>query len=86
MSLGLLMAVGALFLAEPPAVKPDDVVVIGSKPNPADVICEKVTLVGSRIATKRVCATRSQWAERRQAERDYIEAIIRSSLLVNDNH
>ena len=54
------------FAAEPtPAPKK------GKDPN--ERICETQGVVGSRLATRRVCATRAEWAERRQRERDIID-------------
>ena len=49
------------FAAEPtPAPKK------GKDPN--ERICETQGVVGSRLATRRVCATRAEWAERRPGE------------------
>ena len=45
-----------------------------SKPkDPDEKICEDITMVGSRLAVKRICATRSEWAERRRDERMTID-------------
>jgi hypothetical protein len=38
-----------------------------------EMICEKVEVLGSRLQTKRVCMTRSQWAERRLEDRMDLE-------------
>jgi predicted ATPase len=43
--------------------------------DPNRVICEKQTLVGSRLATKRVCKTRTQWADERLQERQEVERV-----------
>ena len=40
-----------------------------SKYDPAEIVCEKITVIGSRLAVKRVCATRAEWAERRRLDR-----------------
>ena len=37
------------------------------------VICEKQEVLGSRLAVRRVCMTRAQWAEQRRAERDLVQ-------------
>ena len=37
--------------------------------DPNEKVCESVKTVGSRLATKRVCATRAEWVERRKSER-----------------
>lgn len=43
--------------------------------DPDKVICEKQTVVGSRLATKRVCKTRAQWADERLQERQEVERV-----------
>ena len=41
--------------------------------DPNQVICEKQEVLGSRLAVRRVCMTRAQWAEQRRAERDLVQ-------------
>ena len=43
--------------------------------NPNEVVCEKHEVTGSRIATKRVCMTRAQWAEQKHEDRMEIEKV-----------
>ncbi len=43
------------------------------KPDPNEVICEKVKEMGSRLSIKKVCMTRAQWAERRLTDRQDLE-------------
>jgi hypothetical protein len=38
-----------------------------------------VTQVGSRLATKRICATRAEWAEKRKQDRDVVDDAQRSA-------
>jgi hypothetical protein len=38
------------------------------------IVCEKVTELGSRLSTKRVCMSRAEWAERRRQDRITTEA------------
>ena len=45
--------------------------------DPNEKICESVTQMGSRIAKKRVCATRAEWAQRRLQDRQDAEYIQR---------
>jgi hypothetical protein len=55
--------------ADPQSAKP-------ATPNgydPDERICEKVTVTGSRLATHKVCATRSEWERRRLEERQLID-------------
>jgi len=46
-----------------------------SKPaaDPNERICEKQTMLGSRLTTRRVCGTRAEWEEKRRLDRDAIE-------------
>jgi predicted secreted protein len=39
-----------------------------------EIVCEKQEVLGSRLAVRRVCQTRAQWAEQRRAERDLVHA------------
>ena len=41
--------------------------------DPNEVVCEKQEVLGSRVASKKVCMTRSEWAERRRLERQEID-------------
>lgn len=42
-------------------------------PDPNEVVCEKQHEIGSRIVTKRVCMTRSEWDEQRRLDRQDID-------------
>ena len=46
-----------------------------SKPtkDPDEWICEKQTIVGTRLATRRVCATRAEWDEKRRLDKEAID-------------
>ena len=46
--------------------------------NPNERVCENIKLVGSRLAVKRVCATRAEWEERRRLDREAVDAAQRS--------
>ncbi len=43
--------------------------------DPNERICENVTIIGSRLAVKRVCATRAEWAEKKRQDREFTEQI-----------
>ena len=43
--------------------------------DPNEVVCEKQEVVGSRLATKRVCMTRSQWADQKGQDRQEIDRV-----------
>jgi len=51
-----------------------------SKPakDPNARICEDLSMVGSRLAVRRVCATRAEWEEKRRLDRDAIDQAQRS--------
>lgn len=37
--------------------------------DPNEVVCEKIEVVGSRLSVKKVCMTRSEWAEQKRQDR-----------------
>lgn len=37
--------------------------------DPNQIVCEKIEVAGSRLATKRVCMTRAEWAEQQRQDR-----------------
>jgi hypothetical protein len=41
--------------------------------DPNEKVCEDITPVGSRLATKRFCATRSEWEEKKRQDREATE-------------
>ncbi len=43
--------------------------------DPNEVVCEKQEVVGSRLATQKVCMTRAQWADLRKQDREAIERV-----------
>ena len=46
---------------------------VGSRYDPNEVICEKQAVLGSRLAHRKVCMTRSQWEDARRQDRSDIE-------------
>lgn len=44
-------------------------------PDQNETVCEKVEVIGSRLATDRVCMTRAQWAEQKRLNRQEIERV-----------
>lgn len=42
--------------------------------DPNEKVCENMTAIGSRLAKKRVCATRAEWEERRRLDREAVES------------
>ena len=59
-----LSIVSAALAEEPKSAKPRD---------PNEKVCEKVTIVGSRLATRKVCATRAEWEDYRRQDRDALD-------------
>jgi hypothetical protein len=41
--------------------------------DPNEKVCETIKPLGSRLATKRICATRAEWAEQRKQDREETE-------------
>ena len=41
--------------------------------DPNRMVCEKQEVVGSRLATKRVCMTAGEWEQKRREERQMID-------------
>lgn len=44
-------------------------------PDPNEVICERQEEVGSRLSAKRICMTRSQWADQKTQDRQQLEKV-----------
>ncbi len=47
--------------------------------DPNERVCEKIIVTGSRLASKKVCMTRAQWAERQRDDRDAVERAQRAA-------
>lgn len=43
--------------------------------DPNKIICEKQEVLGSRLAVRRVCMTRAQWADLRSQDRQEIDKV-----------
>jgi TolA-binding protein len=57
--------------AQPPASPPAAGATDSHDPN--EKVCQRVQALGSRLTAGRVCMTRSQWEERRRADREDAE-------------
>jgi hypothetical protein len=53
--------------------------------DPNQKICQDITQVGSRLATKRICATRAEWAAMRKDDRETVDAIQRNPCILDTN-
>jgi hypothetical protein len=47
--------------------------------DPNQKVCETVTEIGSRLAAKKICATRAEWAEKRKQDRETVDDAQRSA-------
>ena len=75
----------ALFAALGWAALPAPLMAADAKPKAAEVpkpepikdpnekVCEKQSVLGSRLTTRRVCATRAEWAEQRRLDKEAID-------------
>lgn len=70
----LAVALSAGALAEEVSASGKQVAPNHNVGDPNERICEKITPVGSRLATKRFCGTRAEWADRRRQDREALEA------------
>ena len=69
------LALSSPLLAEQTQAKPAK--------DPNEKICEKQTIVGSRLATRRVCATRAEWAETRRLDKEAVDQGQRSACMIS---
>jgi hypothetical protein len=53
--------------------------------DPNERICENITSIGSRIATKRFCGTRAEWADRKRQDREALERAQLSPCVMTHN-
>lgn len=53
--------------------------------DPSQVICEKIVVTGSRLAARRFCGTRAQWADKQLQDRQEVERIQRSPCVYTHN-
>ena len=78
--IGLLMSVATAGQAQTqPAQAPAN----GYDPN--ERICESIPVIGSRLATKRFCGTRAEWADRKREDREALEAAQRGPCVLTHN-
>ena len=65
-ALTVSLAASAALLSSPAAAEKET---SKKQADPNEVICEKAEVLGSRLVSKRICATRAEWAEKRRIER-----------------
>jgi hypothetical protein len=45
--------------------------------DPNERVCEDIKVIGSRLAVRRVCATRAEWTEKRKLDREVLDDVQR---------
>jgi hypothetical protein len=53
--------------------------------DPNELICQKLEIIGSRLAVKKVCLTRSQWEDSRRQDRQIVERAQASPCVLTHN-
>jgi hypothetical protein len=81
-ALSLMCANRVLAEGSAPATPPQDQT---KALNPNEVVCQKLEVVGSRLAVKKFCLTRSQWQDSRLQDRQFIEKIQASPCVIKPN-
>jgi hypothetical protein len=72
LSAAVLIALGSAVQAGPaPSAK--------DQGDPNERVCEKIGTIGSRLATKKVCATRAEWDEKRRLDREAVDQAQRAA-------
>lgn len=67
-------AIGVAMIASPAFAQQPQQAPNTSTGDPNERICEKITMIGSRLATKRFCGTRAEWEDRKRQDREALEA------------
>ena len=68
----LTIGIAASLIAVPShAQQPSSSKRVSADPN--ERVCEDIIATGSRLATKRICATRAEWEAMRKADREVVE-------------
>ena len=72
----LLAGASASAVAQAPAAAPAQATA-NAKPtdNANEMVCQKQEVTGSRLGAKRICMTRSEWADRRLQDRQELERV-----------
>ena len=70
-----LMSLTAVTFTSPCYARPADQQEQSKKKtrDPNETVCEEEEVLGSRLATRRVCLTRAQWAEKRRDDRALVD-------------
>lgn len=71
----VLAASSSAALAQQTEPTQNSAAAVAKPADPNEVICEKQGETGSRLATKRVCMTRGQWADLKSQDRQETERV-----------
>lgn len=73
----LLLGVSLASMAGAQAQKPPPLATaqLPARPDASEVICERQSVIGSRLAHRKVCLTRSQWDDARRQDRQETEKV-----------
>ena len=63
----------AAIWAATPALAESPIKRLQGKGDPNEIVCERFTVIGSRLTKKTACATRQEWADRRRTDRVELE-------------
>ena len=74
-----LLAFGALFAQSValPASPQQSQSPSGSKDDAGELVCKSQSVTGSRLAVKKKCLTKAEWANERKTHKEAVEAIQR---------
>ncbi len=69
----LLAGTAAPAIAQTTNAAPQPAAPTRTGPNPNEIICEKQEVLGSRLASRKVCHTRAEWADLKLQDRQELE-------------
>ena len=72
---GLLLSVAAPVAAQDAPAQANGQPTAATSQKPERIICETQTQIGSRLASKRICMTASQWKEHQQQVHDQLDQL-----------
>ena len=73
-----ILALACIVVVPSPAFAKGDATPNFRTGDPSERICEKIVVTGSRLAAKKFCGTRAQWADKQLQDRQEVERIQRS--------
>ena len=71
----LLTGIAVPAVAQSPAAQTETKTTAEAAENSDEIVCQKQEITGSRLGVKRICMTRSQWADRRLQDRQELERV-----------